>query len=664
MNKHHLLTILLLTLALTSLSSAQEDYLTTEKVNLDISLSSNITLIPSSSDYKIDYIQADLSFFPREDDRQKIITINIAPEAPEINNSLRFKWENLFNNLAFSVNSNLETTNKVSTIPKKLEFPIKSIPEKIIPYTLPSSNIDSDNPNIILLSSSLVEGEDDLYIVVDILANWVKDNIVYSLDTLTAEVSQKASWVLNEKEGVCDEITTLFIALSRSLGIPARYISGMAYTNWKGINDFGPHAWAEVYFPGYGWIPFDITYNQMGFIDPSHIKLKESLDSDEPSTEYEWKGVNIDIETNNLDIKTESLKKTGKLEPLILIEVKALKTSVGYDSYNLIEAEITNLKNYYLSPELSLSKTKEIAILGKSRKNIVLKPNQKKKIYWVLHLTKNLDPRFSYTFPIQVYSSRNTSSQISFTSSLKDQVFGYTEINNLKEDLEEETSKKYSKKLSLNCTLEKDEFYTYETPEVNCKIENQGNVLLTDLEACLEEDCEKIDIGITHTKSLNYNLNMPTPGKKEIKFMVKNTQVSKSIFLKLTVLDEPRIIINNLELPTSVSFDQKFSFDFELEKHSLSNPRNVEVRLVKDSLIKNWNINELLNDQKFIIDMEGNMLKLGENTFRLLVKYKDKNNKSYNQTSEFSTSLDNVTPIQKIQIYLNQFIQEINSWFT
>jgi hypothetical protein len=62
--------------------------------------------------------------------------------------------------------------------------------------------------------------------------------------------------------------------------------------------------------------------------------------------------------------------------------------------------------------------------------------------------------------------------------------------------------------------------------------------------------------------------------------------------------------------------------------------------------------------------MEGNMLKLGENTFRLLVKYKDKNNKSYNQTSEFSTSLDNVTPIQKIQIYLNQFIQEINSWFT
>jgi len=146
--------------------------------------------------------------------------------------------------------------------------------------------------------------------------------------------------------------------------------------------------------------------------------------------------------------------------------------------------------------------------------------------------------------------------------------------------------------------------------------------------------------------------------------MVKNTQVSKSIFLKLTVLDEPRIIINNLELPTSVSFDQKFSFDFELEKHSLSNPRNVEVRLVKDSLIKNWNINELLNDQKFIIDMEGNMLKLGENTFRLLVKYKDKNNKSYNQTSEFSTSLDNVTPIQKIQIYLNQFIQEINSWFT
>tara|TARA_B100000315_G_C14552389_1_gene576495 strand:- start:625 stop:1983 length:1359 start_codon:yes stop_codon:yes gene_type:complete len=452
--------------------------------------------------------------------------------------------------------------------------------------------------------------------------------------------------------------------MSRSLGIPARYISGMAYTNWKGLNDFGPHAWAEVYFPGYGWIPFDITYNQMGFIDPGHIKLKESLDSDEPSTEYEWKGVDIDIETNNLDIKTEALEKTGELEPLILIEAKALKTSVGFDSYNLIEAEITNLKDFYLTPELSISKTKEIAVLGESRKNIVLKPNQKRKVYWILHLTKNLDSRFSYTFPIQIYSSRNTSSQINFTSSSKNQIFEYSEINSLKKELEEESTKKYSKKLSLNCTIEKIEFYTYETPKLDCKIENQGNVLLTDLKACLEEDCKTIDIGITHTKTLNYNLNIPSPGKKEIKFMVNNKQVSKNLFLKLTVLDEPLIIINNMELPTSVSFDQKFSFDFELEKHSESNPRNVEVKLVKDSLIKSWNINELLNDQKFIIDMEGNMLNIGENTFQLMVKYKDENNKEYNQSAEFSTSLDNVTPVQKIQIFFSQIIQKINGWFT
>ena len=60
---------------------------------------------------------------------------------------------------------------------------------------------------------------DDLFIVVYKLAEWVKTNVNYDLSTLTASVSQKASWVLDNKEGVCDEITNLFIALSRALGI-------------------------------------------------------------------------------------------------------------------------------------------------------------------------------------------------------------------------------------------------------------------------------------------------------------------------------------------------------------------------------------------------------------------------------------------------------------
>ena len=661
MNKHYLL--LILAVLLIPLSAAQEDFLSTHKLRLSVNISSDMELAPSSSDYKIDYILADLSFFPREDDIQRVISLTTEPEAQSGNNSLIYEWENLFNDLSFLIKSEIETRNRFRTVDKKIEFPLRNLPEEIVPYTLPSDNIDSDDNNIIILSSSLAEGEDDLYIVVNKLANWVKISVKYSLDTLTAEVSQKASWVMNAREGVCDEITTLFIAMTRSVGIPARYISGVAYTNWKGMNDFGHHAWAEVYFPGYGWLPFDITYNQMGFIDPGHIKLKESIDSNEPSTEYEWKGVDIDIKTQGLNIETKVLERIGKIDPLFLIEARVLKSSIGFGSYNLIEAEITNLNNFYLTTELSVSKTNEITVFEESKKNIVLKPNEKKKVYWVIRLRENLDSHYTYTFPIQVYSLRNVTSKANFTSTINEPVFTFKEINSLKEEIEEEAVKKYSKKLSLNCTTEKNEYYIYEIASINCRIENLGNVLLTDLEACLKEDCKTIDLGITQAKKISFNLSFISPGKKEVKFIVKNNQVSKAIYLKFGVLDKPVVKISGMEFPDNVLFDQDFSINFELEKHSASNPKDVEVKLTQGNFFKVWNINELHNNQRFIVDMTGKILNIGENKFKLSVNYKDGNNGKYNETAEFTIQLTNVTSIQKLQIILTQMLQKIGNLF-
>ena len=82
------------------------------------------------------------------------------------------------------------------TITEKINFPIERLPEGIVQYTKPSETIDSNNEDIIRLASQLVAGEDDLYDAVFKIADWTKNNIQYDLSTLTAEVSQKASWVL------------------------------------------------------------------------------------------------------------------------------------------------------------------------------------------------------------------------------------------------------------------------------------------------------------------------------------------------------------------------------------------------------------------------------------------------------------------------------------
>ena len=152
------------------------------------------------------------------------------------------------------------------------------------------------NDEIRQIASSIVQGEDDLYTAVFKLAEWVENNVEYELSTLTAEATQKASWVVDNKKGVCDEITSLFISMSRSLGIPARFVTGISHSNINLQNQgWDLHGWAEVYFPGFGWVPFDVTYKELGFVGTTHIKLKTTLDSREVSINYATRSRNTQI---------------------------------------------------------------------------------------------------------------------------------------------------------------------------------------------------------------------------------------------------------------------------------------------------------------------------------------------------------------------------------
>ena len=83
-----------------------------------------------------------------------------------------------------------------------------------------------------------------MYVVTFKVAKWIQENVKYDLSTLTADVVQKSSWVLSNKEGVCDEITNLFISMLRVVGIPARFVSGTVYSNV--INNWGGHGWGDI----------------------------------------------------------------------------------------------------------------------------------------------------------------------------------------------------------------------------------------------------------------------------------------------------------------------------------------------------------------------------------------------------------------------------------
>jgi transglutaminase-like putative cysteine protease len=68
--------------------------------------------------------------------------------------------------------------------------------------------------------------------------------------------------------GSCRDMAVLFAEAVRTLGFGARIVSGYLFDASRGaVGSAGAgstHAWAEVFVPGAGWIPFDPTNRSMG----------------------------------------------------------------------------------------------------------------------------------------------------------------------------------------------------------------------------------------------------------------------------------------------------------------------------------------------------------------------------------------------------------------
>lgn len=72
------------------------------------------------------------------------------------------------------------------------------------------------------------------------------------------------SWfLLDERQGYCTSFATAMAVMARMVGLPSRYVEGYAATpdadGVARVTQQNAHAWAEIYFTGFGWLPFDPT---------------------------------------------------------------------------------------------------------------------------------------------------------------------------------------------------------------------------------------------------------------------------------------------------------------------------------------------------------------------------------------------------------------------
>ncbi len=134
---------------------------------------------------------------------------------------------------------------------------------------------------------SFAKGADLVQAAQDLVQRMHRD---FTYASQSTEINTPALQALHQRQGVCQDFAHILIACLRSLGLPARYVSGYLLTQPppgkpRLIGSDASHAWASVYLldakgQGLGWYDLDPTNNRCGLGTPGEDYVTLALGRD------------------------------------------------------------------------------------------------------------------------------------------------------------------------------------------------------------------------------------------------------------------------------------------------------------------------------------------------------------------------------------------------
>jgi transglutaminase-like putative cysteine protease len=109
---------------------------------------------------------------------------------------------------------------------------------------------------------------------------WLPQRFVYELGATDAATPIET--VIAQGAGVCQDFAHIYLALLRSWGFHARYVSGYFFSappETAKIDVEAMHAWVEVFRPGFGWVGLDATHGQ--YTDDRYVPVGYGRDYDD-----------------------------------------------------------------------------------------------------------------------------------------------------------------------------------------------------------------------------------------------------------------------------------------------------------------------------------------------------------------------------------------------
>ncbi len=130
------------------------------------------------------------------------------------------------------------------------------------------------------LADKIVGNRTTVYAKAKAIYDWTVENMYRDPKTKGCGSGDVCS-LLARPGGKCTDIHSVFIALCRAAGVPAREVFGIRLGKEKVVDiTKWQHCWAEFFLPGYGWVP----------VDPADVRKKMLVEhlklGDEKTKEY------------------------------------------------------------------------------------------------------------------------------------------------------------------------------------------------------------------------------------------------------------------------------------------------------------------------------------------------------------------------------------------
>ncbi len=175
----------------------------------------------------------------------------------------KFAWQKIEAAPPAASDNALVYTSAARRLPDKLTIKLPVTAAEFQPHLKSTARINTSAPQIVALARQIAGNDRDGRSVARKLGEWTHTNLKWKkVESTTVET-------LASREADCLEHAELYVALARSLGLPARVVSGAAY----GGGSFGAHAWVEIYLGQ--WVEVDPTWGLMDYVDATHLRFAD-----------------------------------------------------------------------------------------------------------------------------------------------------------------------------------------------------------------------------------------------------------------------------------------------------------------------------------------------------------------------------------------------------